>query len=130
MKRLLPYVPTCVWIFFAAIMLFQIISEFYLKVPVIIYPSPGVRLEEVDAKFTWNYVVGIPREKQGFRLEIAHDPRFKRIVKTETISNNHIRIKNTFIENRPYYYRLRLEVGDTTHGWSRIIKIYRKNRKE
>jgi len=124
LKKARAYVPTGIWIVFLAIFAVQVISEAYFKIPVMILPYPGQSLKNSTGDFYWNYVVGVSRKKQLFRLEIAGDSEFKKIIKSELTPINHVRINNVFKGKGPYYCRLRLEADGKTFSWSRPLKVY------
>lgn len=126
-KKALPYIPTGIWIIFLGIFAVQVISEAYFKIPVMILPYPGQSLKNGTGDFYWNYVVGVSKKKQLFRLEIASNSDFKKIVKTKLSPINHVRINNVFKGKGPYYFRLRMEADGKVFSWSRPIKVYGQN---
>ncbi|MDA3896695.1 MAG: hypothetical protein PF482_11190 [Desulfobacteraceae bacterium] len=125
-KKRLRYAVAAVWLIFIGVFARQVFSEVYLKIPVIIMPYSGDTVESGEVDFYWNYVVGIPINKQNFSVQIATDKEFERIIYSTKVQNNEARIDNILKQKGPYYYRIRLEVDDENYRWSSTIKIYGK----
>ncbi|OQY55976.1 MAG: hypothetical protein B6245_19010 [Desulfobacteraceae bacterium 4572_88] len=128
-RRLLPYIPSAIWLLFLGIFIFQSLSEAYFKIPVLILPQSGQEVEAGQADFYWNYIVGIPKSQQRFHLEIARDREFRKIVGTQSESSDHIRVKKVFTNKGTYYYRVRLESKGKIYGWSRTVRVVSRGEK-
>jgi hypothetical protein len=149
-KKRIHYIPSGICGFFILIFAYQTMMEGYFKVPVTILPYSGQVIEGSACDFSWNYVVGIPKNEQKFHLQIAEDSEFMRIIESKTVTGNHTRINDIFKHPGPYYYRIRLTTGDgtinkqlpgttttsksrkkddtefKTYKWTKSIKLYGK----
>lgn len=123
-KKYLPHIIPMICLIFLCVFTVQVIYEGYLKVPVIITPRWGNNaIENGHIHFNWNYIVGIPKEKQSFIVQIASDSEFKKIISTETVKDKHIRIDNTLMEGKPHYFRIRTVIDNHTYKWSRPVSF-------
>jgi hypothetical protein len=102
----------------------KVVSEAYLRIPVTIRPQQGQVLTEGMEDFFWNNVVGIPKSRQRFRLEVATDPEFRDILVTRDATGSKERFQEQFKPGGTYYYRIRLEVDGEPFEWSRPIVFY------
>ncbi|MBI5142740.1 MAG: hypothetical protein HZA20_11220 [Nitrospirae bacterium] len=125
-RNSMKWLPTAIWMIFAAVLAYKAISEAVFRVPVLIHPPSGWRFETGAADFVWNYTVGIPKKEQGFRIEIATDRDFKNIIKSVTTGSNEIKFGRDFMKPGPYYYRVRFEHDGKMRPWSGKIMFYGK----
>ena len=123
-RKILRSIPTCIWVVFIGVFSYKVTNEAVFKKPVIILPTSDSSFQTGTEDFYWNYVVGIPQVKQRFQLEIARDLEFKQVVEKKTIPNNQTRFNGKFVEQGPYYYRLRLESEGKEYRWTRPVRFY------
>jgi hypothetical protein len=109
---------------FIGVFVVKVVSEAYYRIPVTIRPQQGQVLSEGMEDFFWNNVIGIPKDRQRFRLEIATDPEFQDILVTRDAEGNKERFRDLFKPGGTYYYRIRLEVDGKPFAWSRPIVFY------
>ena len=117
-------VPGLIWIFFLALICYQVVSEVYFKAPVLTHPKEGRVLDQSKRTIFWNYVTGIPIEKQWFELQIGKDPDFTKLVLTRKTKKNELYVDGSAIKSGVYYYRLRLIVEGKTYKWKGPIKFH------
>ena len=109
---------------FIGVFVVKVISEAYLRIPVTIRPQQGQVLSENMEDFFWNNVIGIPKSRQRFRLEVAADPEFRDILVTRDATGSKERFEGIFKPGDTYYYRIRLEVYGEPFTWSRPIVFH------
>jgi hypothetical protein len=117
-------VPVMISLVFIGVFVVKVVSEAYYRIPVTIRPQQGQVLSEGMEDFFWNNVIGIPKDRQRFRLEIATDPEFQDILVTRDAEGNKERFRDLFKPGGTYYYRIRLEVDGKPFAWSRPIVFY------
>lgn len=119
------YLPSGIWLLFIGIFLFKAYSEVYRKIPVTVQPRAGEHFIDGTVDFYWNLVIGLPKIKQNYEIQVATDKRFKDIIQTKTQdSGNHARISRAFLDDRAYYYRIRLLSDEKNYPWTSPIKFY------
>jgi hypothetical protein len=109
---------------FIGVFVVKVVSEAYYRVPVTIRPQQGQVLSDGTEDFFWNNVVGIPKGRQRFRLEIATDPEFEDILDTRDVEGYKERFQGMFEPGETYYYRIRLEVDGKPFKWTRPIVFH------
>jgi hypothetical protein len=109
---------------FIGVFVVKVISEAYFRIPVTVRPQQGQVLSEGTEDFFWNNVIGIPKDRQRFRLEVATDPEFQDILVTRDATGSKERYQGIFKPGGTYYYRIRLEVDGKPFKWSRPIVFY------
>jgi len=122
--RVLRNVPVMVSLVFVGVFVVKVVSEAYLRIPVTIRPQQGQVLAEGMEDFFWNNVIGIPKSRQRFRLEVATDPEFRDILFTREVTGYKERFEEGFKPGGTYNYRIRLEVDGKPYNWSRPIVFY------
>ncbi|MBF0225196.1 MAG: hypothetical protein HQK76_07045 [Desulfobacterales bacterium] len=114
-----------IFIFFVTVLIFQFICEWCLNIPVTKKPD---WCEAINAKsyiFYWNRVSGFPKWKQRFNIQIASDIEFKDIFFSKTLMEEYENVYHDLFEKRgPYYFRVRVVIGERHFGWSKVIKFY------
>jgi hypothetical protein len=123
-KRYAKYLVPLICAVFVFIVLLQVVSEAYYKKPVIIRPRDNHIFETEDGNFDWNPVVGIPKKKQSFLLQIASDSGFEDIIIAKKVKDTHVRLERAFKKSGPYYFRVRMESDGKGFQWSGPIKFY------
>ncbi len=122
-RKLLTYLPAGIWALAIAVLLHQIVSEAYFKIPVVIHPRNGQTLDMDKKRIFWNPVVGFPRNRQIFRIEIAGDAEFKNVVYRNLVSETEHRPDFTRLLKGRYYYRVRLEMDRKTYPWTKPVRF-------
>lgn len=117
-------VPVMISLVFIGVFAVKVVSEAYYRIPVTIRPQQGQILSDGMEDFFWNNVIGIPKGRQRFRLEVATDPEFQDILVTRDAVGNKERFRELFKPGGTYYYRIRLEVDGKPFTWSRPIVFY------
>jgi hypothetical protein len=117
-------IPVMISLVFIGVFVVKVVSEAYLRIPVTIRPQQGQVLSENMEDFFWNNVIGIPKSRQRFRLEVAADPEFRDILVTRDATGSKERFEGIFKPGGSYYYRIRLEVDGKPFEWSRPIVFY------
>jgi len=123
-EQILRNVPVMISLVLIGVFVVKVVSEAYYRIPVTIRPQQGQVLSDGMEDFFWNNVIGIPKGRQRFRLEIATDPEFQDILVTREAEGNKERFRKLFKPGGTYYYRIRLEVDDKPFTWSRPIVFY------
>jgi|GEM_PF-4289599 len=121
------WLPTVIWMAFASVLAYKAISDALFRVPVLVHPPSGWRFETGRGDFVWNYIVGLPKKEQGFRLEIAADKDFKNIIKSVATGKNEVKLGGEFMKRGPYYYRVRFEHKGKMRPWSGKVMFYGKD---
>ncbi|MBN2283469.1 MAG: hypothetical protein JXO48_06225 [Deltaproteobacteria bacterium] len=121
-KGVLPYMVAGIWVLFICFASVQIVSEAYLRRPVIIAPRPDTAVAEKDANFYWNYVVGLKPADQAFVFEVASDPGFQDILVRKEPPKNQVRLEGPLPTGQRLYYRVKL-VWDEGHRWTTPVPI-------
>jgi hypothetical protein len=117
-------IPVMISLVFIGVFVVKVISEAYFRMPVTVRPQQGQVLSEGTEDFFWNNVIGIPKDRQRFRLEVATDPEFQDILVTRDATGSKERYQGIFKPGGTYYYRIRLEVDGKPFKWSRPIVFY------
>ena len=112
-----------VWGGFFLVICFQTVSETGFKKPVLIHPQNGQVLDREKKRIFWNYVTGIPAGRQVFQVEVATDPDFENIIRTDTVQGVELKLDLDDNDRKTYFYRIRLEVDGKTYPWTSPEKI-------
>ena len=123
-KRYLPNLVPAICAVFVVVFSVHVVCEAYFKIPVLIRPQWGDTFETGDGDFDWNYVMGFPKKKQTFIIQIASDSGFENIIKTKTVKDKHIRFERLFMKKGSYYFRTRAVIDGKKYRWSRPVKFY------
>jgi len=115
--------PNLVWGIFVSIFALQAYAEAVLRIPVEIRAPMAQRKADSAITFHWNHVVGIPKKEQRFRLEVATDPEFQRVVQVRETPRTDAGLDPHVLDPGDYFYRLRLESGDRKHPWSSTKRL-------
>ena len=117
-------IPVMISLVFIGVFVVKVISEAYFRIPVTVRPQQGQVLSEGTEDFYWNNVIGIPKSRQRFRLEVATDPEFQDVLVSRDVEGYKERYQELFKPGGTYYYRIRLEVDGKPFKWSRPIVFY------
>jgi hypothetical protein len=126
LSKVRPLLPALIWALFLVRLGWGVFAEAILKVPVTVHPRPEetVPLAAKGAiDLHWNFVVGMPHERQSFTAEIAKDRDFLDSVKRVRVVGDHFRVPASLTPGQSYHYRVRFDGDGKRHTWSPPVRF-------
>jgi hypothetical protein len=124
--KMRPLLPALVCVIFLVRLGVGVVGEAILRIPVTVYPRPGETVPlaaKGSIDLHWNFVVGMPHERQSFTAEIAKDRNFLEPVKKVRVVGDHFRVPAQLTPGESYHYRVRFDGDGQHHTWSPPVRF-------